>query len=181
MEIKIQKWEMVGIAISVILFGVFLYRQLDWDTKFVRHELPDNIQRKMSVLRLKNIELVAIPDEVYESFKESPADSEYFQGEKKSLVAVVTANSAYKDDFKQTFNEMLSHEAHQRHYRQQVFEVDPANVIWCDGPLFCSKKWIGNNCSKGLCIINPATHEALIDNSLDVRQIPFLLTALKEW
>jgi len=181
MDNKIAAWEVVLFLACLIGLGAYAYTHVDWHGMFNPPRLPEHVQKKMNLLRLSNIKLVAIPDEVYDSFKDSPEEAEFFQGNTKVIAAVMPTGCPYRNAFKQSFDQMLSHVNHKKIYRQRIIETGMSTTIWCNGPNVCSKMWLFNNCGDGLCIINPVTHEAIIDNSRDVRQIPFLLTALKDW
>lgn len=180
MKDKIQAWEVITFLIGCLIVGYFTYTHVDWKGLFNPPKFPAHVQKKMNLLKLRNIKLVRIPDDVYESFEKNPEEADVFQGKIKTIAAFMPTGCPYREAFNQKLDEMLSLANHKQRYHQRMIETGMTISASCNGTM-CPKMWLLQNCADGLCIINPVTREAVIDTSRDVRQIPFLLTALKEW
>lgn len=137
--------------------------------------------------------IIQIPQPIFDNLPKKQPGYEFFSGKNKHLILLNweasscpfsdrTPKQAY---YQRYFAQKAKHifdknsflkESYHKHFIEDsrwlkcydVYPVTPACWIW-------------QYCERGLCIINPQTHEAIVDNS----QFPFqplaLLKAYKDW
>ena len=180
--VKIEGWEIAVGLIGCLLIGLYAYSHKDDIKEHLkpRPTFPPAVQERMNKLyMLKDTRLVSIPDKIYKSMERSPEESDYLTGEKKSIITVMASGCPYREAFRRAFDTTLQKYDFSQNYRLREIHTGSSIVISCEYP--CTQTWIIENCGNGFCIVNPRTHQALIDTSRNAMQIPLLLEALKNW
>ena len=179
---RIERWEIL-LALGVFLFfSLYIYHHIDFeDLLRPQPATPVHIKGKIAPSRkLKDVKIVSIPDEVYESIKQNSAAAKYLQGNEKYVLMMYTRGCPYARAFKNAFSKLFATNAYRPYYRKHIFELWGSTWISCNTAT-CPKLWIFENCGQGICIINPKLRKAVIDNSQDASQIELLLEKYKEW
>lgn len=131
---------------------------------------------------LKNIKTVNIPQKVYDGIKDNGDYKEYILGNKKHVFMVTFTGCPYARAFRQQLERLFSYGDYSDYYDKDIIPVGQGVAVSCNAShMNCPKAWLFDKCGEGICIINPVTRQAVIDNSQNPRQIEALLDQYKDW
>lgn len=131
---------------------------------------------------LKDIKTAAIPQKVYDGIKDNAEYKEYLLGNKKHVFMVTFTGCPYARAFRQQLERLFSYGDYSDYYEKEIIPVGQGVSISCNSDhMNCPKAWLFKHCGEGICIINPVTRQAVIDNSQNARQIEALLDQYKDW
>lgn len=131
---------------------------------------------------LKNVKTVTIPQKVYDGIKDNGEYKEYLFGNKKHVFMVTFTGCPYARAFRQQLEQLFNYGDYADYYEKDIIPVGQGVSVSCNSNhMNCPKAWLFANCGEGICILNPVTRQAVIDNSQNPRQIEALLDRYKEW
>ncbi len=172
---------LVLLGLCLLGIGYYVYKQIDWNPP--KTQTVSTVQINGKTLPISRVKVVQIPPEIYESMKDNPEWKEHLLGEQKRVLLITWDGCPYARAFKQALQKAFTIKNVSKFYTQDI--VVTGQSVWanCQGPLkeHCPKVWIMEHCMGGICIINPKTHEAIVDESQNAQQILPLLAAYATW
>ena len=168
------------IVILVILLPVIIYLAVDWDKPTQKKIRSVTIEGdKMAV---SNVHAEKIPQAIYDGISDNPQYKEFFLGNKKHIVMLTWDGCPYRVAFKNKVKQALAHPALKKKYNMDIVPTGQTFYADCNSNhLNCPTVWVANHCMGSICIINPQTKEAIIDDSHDPEQILPLAAAYVNW
>ncbi len=182
---QVESWEVWVFLICVLVLGTHFGRQIDFENVF-KKDSPVPVHMGGSVRsfgNLRDVKVVNIPPYVYESLNEDTRFKRYLTGNHKYILFFTYNGCPYARAYKHAFNELFNERGFDEYYRKRVITVGRTTSASCPGhqTLECATLWIFQNCFGGLCILNPARKQAVVDNSQNARQLADLLAKYEEW
>ena len=135
------------------------------------------------------MKVVKIPQTVYDNMSKTTQCSEHLTGDKKRVInpyfgwdlrnVKTSLQQAFEDDKEIRDAYVLDLGGGP----SQIYTEIPDNATEEDlrKAVQTACYWMWDHCLENACIVNPATHEAIIDSSQDPAQILPLLTAYVDW
>ncbi len=124
---------------------------------------------------LKNVQIVSIPDAVYRAGGDF---SQYLNGDKKRIFMLALPGCPYSRAFRRKLDALFASSDYKNYYTRDIVNVGSSETVFCRN---CPKEWLFDHCGEGICIIDPQTRQAVIDNSQNSAQLAVLLERFKEW
>lgn len=171
------------IVLGVCLLGMayYGYKHIDWNPP--KKKVITVVEVNGKTVPLGQVHAIQIPQEVYDSMADNPEWKGHLLGDKKRVLLITWDGCPYARAFKQALERAFTTKYIDNFYTQDI--VVTGQTVWgsCQGPQqeICPKIWIMNHCMGGICIINPKTHEAIVDESQNAQQILPLLAAYAKW
>lgn len=176
---QLQKGETWVFLICAFSLGMYCFDKFDvsnlvkWDSSTPVHmggSVGDTTQ-------LKEVSVLNIPDEVYQSLNGDSHFKRYLTGNHKYIL-LWTFSAPYYRPYTEAFERTFP--LFSAYYRKRVeAEMGPAGVMVGCGQR--ASQWLLKNCFEHVCILNPQRKQVVVDKSKDARQLPILLEAYKEW
>jgi hypothetical protein len=176
---QVESWE-IWLTMGVLFFGgLYIYNHVDFEDLLTKNPpAPLHMEGKIADSRpLKEVQIVSIPNEVYETMAQEPKGAKYLMGNKKYIIAILPTNCPYANAYKNALNYLFKEKGFSEYYRKHLMH---GGFFTCRSEN-CSMFWLYNHCGGGICLINPARREAVIDNSQNTKQLPMLLEKYKNW
>jgi len=176
---KIEAWEILA-TIGVLFFGgLYIYHHVDFEDLLTPNPpQPVHMEGKIAkTKRLKDVQVVPIPKEVYDAIEMDSQGSKYILGNKKYIVVLTGRGFPQLSAYRNKLSDLYRNKGFSEYYRKHFIETNGFTYRNENCPL-C---WLWNNCLRKVCLINPAKRIAVIDSSLDVEQLPILLEKYKDW
>ncbi len=163
-----------------------------WD---VRTQAVDVLQVMGQTRRLSGVKAVQIPQNVYNSMERAPQWKEHLLGDKKRVLLMTWDGCPYARAFKNSLQEVFKDAQIQKAYTLDIQvtgqmvscgsmilpDTEKATLAELQAVLQTPCRWIMDHCMAGICIINPRTHEAVVDSSQNAGQIVPLLVGYASW
>ena len=184
------KWFAVLVLCGLIILYYFLFHQ-PYDP------LPNRTVWAINSSWGKRIvfktRIIQIPQQLFDRLSAEQPGYELFKGKDKHLILLgwdpsrcifsdrTPKRAYYQKYFITEASSMFDKDSSvQGGYRKHFLQNDrgfACNDIYAVTPA-C---WIEKYCAKGMCIINPQTHEAIVDSSQFLWQLRPMLKAYQEW
>ncbi len=171
--LKMETWVFLICAFSL---GMYCFDKLDisnwlkWDSSTPVH-MGGSVG---NTAQLKEVSVLDIPDEVYQSLKRDTHFKRYLTGNHKYVLLWTFASRRhFIEEFKYISSDFSAY------YRKRITgELGRSASPDC---IHCASSWIFEHCFRYVCILNPQRKQVVVDKSEDTRQLPVLLEAYKEW
>ena len=125
---------------------------------------------------VSGVKVVQIPQNVYDSMERAPQWKEHLLGDKKRVLLMTWDGCPYARAFKNSLQEVFKDAQ-----IQKAYTLEQATAAQLQAVLQTPCRWIMDHCMAGICIINPRTHEAVVDSSQNAGQIVPLLEGYSSW
>lgn len=129
----------------------------------------------------REVQVKEIPQSVYDSMALNSDYSKYLRGSQKRVFAVLPSGCPYARAFIKALNSAFSDPEIASVYHKDIIRVGHSEMIWCKGGAECPKSYLLETCGEGICIINPAQRQIVVDNSQRSSGIIPLLKHYKNW
>lgn len=131
---------------------------------------------------VNEVHIESIPQAVYDGIANNGMYKEFLLGNKKQVVLFTWDGCPYARAFHQALNKAFTFKVLEKFYKLNVVNVGKVNSASCNSDnLNCPHAWLMQHCGNGICIINPMTKEAIVDQSKNAAQILPLLMAYSRW
>ncbi len=172
------------IVLIICLLGIafYAYKHIDWNPP--KKEAIYAVEVNGKTVPVSEVRVEQIPQEVYDSMKDNGRWANHLTGDKKRLLLITWDGCPYARAFHSELDKAFGKSGYFDKYYVKDVEVTGKSVGgYCEGPLaeHCPLIWLMHNCINGICIINPKTKEAIIDESQNAKQILPLLMAYATW
>lgn len=133
--------------------------------------------------KVTGVKVVQIPQATYDSMADNSEWKDHLLGNKKRVLFVTWEGCPHNRAFKQSLQKVFNFPNISNFYTQDFVLTGQSVGVSCKGNFqqYCPKTWIMDHCTNRICIINPKTHEAIIDSSHDTEQALPLLAAYAQW
>ena len=162
--------------------GIYIYKHVDWNAP--KKQRITSVEINGQTVPLHQVKIEQIPQAVYDSMKDNPHWSNHLTGNKKRVLLITWNGCPYARAYRQALDKVFKKGSPlQKQYVKDIEVTGQSVGGSCKGPLAasCPLMWIMDHCMGGICIINPQTHEAIVDESQNAQQILPLLTAYAAW
>ena len=121
-----------------------------------------------------------IPQEVYDSIEKNNEFSQYLQGPKKHVLTLSLRGCPYAKAFASAIDAAFLDEDIANAYQKDIVPIGSSESVYCNGNQ-CPRRYLFYTCGQGLCIINPAKRQILVEKSRRPERLMQLLYAYKDW
>jgi len=121
-----------------------------------------------------------IPQEVYDSIENNSEFSQYLQGPKKHVFTLSLRGCPYAKAFANAIDQAFLEEEIATAYQKDIVPIGRSEYLNCNGKQ-CPRMYLFNTCGQGLCIINPAKRQIVVEKSRSKERLMYLLAAYKDW
>jgi len=201
-QLKFEPWEIKLAVVVLLIAGIFILGRINFeDLVTINPRKPVHMEGKIAATStLKKVELLSIPNEVYEAIKNEPIPpkgKQYFFGNKKYVIVIYDDEKFRIPSYRSALKNLFENEDFSEYYHKRLIYNDGFFCIMGDCSLYwvnlfvsrctvcrseyCPMHWLYRNCAGRTCIINPARREAVVDSSQDERQLPIVLEKYKNW
>jgi len=164
----------------LILIPIIVYFAVDWEK--VKQKKIRSVTIAGETIALSKVHAEKIPQNIFDGIKDNPQYKEFFLGKKKHIVMLTWDGCPYRVAFKNKVKQALSHPVLKKKYSMDIVPTGQSFYADChSNHLNCPTVWVANHCMGTICIINPKTKEAIIDDSHDPEQILPLAAAYVNW
>ena len=168
------------IIVLLLLLPVIIYLAVDWDK--VKQQKIRFVTIGEETIALTGVHAEKIPQAIYDGMSDNSQYQEFFLGDKKHIVMLTWDGCPYRVAFKNKVQHALAHPALKKKYNMDIVPTGQTFYADCNSNhLNCPIVWVANHCMGNICIINPQTKEAIIDDSHDPEQILPLAAAYVNW
>ena len=105
-----------------------------------------------------------IPQEVYDSIENNSEFSQYLQGPKKHVFTLSLRGCPYAKAFANAIDQAFLEEEIATAYQKDIVPIGRSEYLNCNGKQ-CPRMYLFNTCGQGLCIINPAKRQIVVEKS----------------
>ena len=109
-----------------------------------------------------------IPQEVYDSI------------ENNSEFTLSLRGCPYAKAFANAIDQAFLEEEIATAYQKDIVPIGRSEYLNCNGQQ-CPRMYLFNTCGQGLCIINPAKRQIVVEKSRSKERLMYLLAAYKDW
>jgi len=182
---QVESWEVWLFVGALVFLSFYFGRQLDFENMFKQDAAsPVHMGALPSGLgTLQGVEVVDIPERVYESLPEDGKFKRYLTGNHKYLFLFTYPGCPYARAFSGAFERLFTQKGFDEYYRKRVISVGRTTTISCPGQrdMNCATAWVYQTCFGNLCIFNPVRKQVVVDHSQNAHQLEALLEKYKEW
>ena len=169
----------LGLALS----GIAVYAYMHMDRDSAQKQTIPFVEVNGKKVWVDQVKVVQIPQEIYDSIPDNAHWAGHLQGNKKRVFLSTWDGCPYRRAFHHELDKAFGKSGvFKKFYVKDVEETGQSIVVRCSSPKnICPMKWLLDHCMGNICIINPQTHEAIVDDSHDAKQILPLLMAYANW
>ena len=189
-------------CLTLLVYGMgkWFIREWNWNKAMKWNDMEQSVsQVRVDGINkgIDEVKIVRIPQTVYENLDKKTTRKEHFLGAKKHVVVgSIDGFCQYWDSFVREINDVFKNEKIRKTYELTIYNADPGHENCEYTPLPYADhatveemrkayqhpcRWIETHCRLSMCIINPQTHEAVIDSSQHPEQILPLLKTYENW
>ena len=106
--------------------------------------------------------------------------SQYLQGPKKHVFTLSLRGCPYAKAFANAIDQAFLEEEIATAYQKDIVPIGRSEYLNCNGKQ-CPRMYLFNTCGQGLCIINPAKRQIVVEKSRSKERLMYLLAAYKDW
>ena len=180
-----MKIDLIIFLVCLVGLGGYLYYNYTHTAhpKAAKEQIISQVQVNGKIAKVNNVKVVEIPQETYDSMTNNPKWKEHLSGNKKRVLLVTWDGCPYNRAFKQALQKVFKFPKIGNFYIKDIILTGQEITVRCEGdlPWNCPMKWIMDHCANRICIINPKTHEAIIDGSSNTDQVLPILAAYAQW
>lgn len=131
---------------------------------------------------VNEVHIEPIPQAVYDGIANNGMYKEFLLGNKKQVILFTWDGCPYARAFRQALDKAFTFKVLEKFYKLNVVHVGKVMRASCNSNnLDCPHAWLIQHCGNGICIINPMTKEAIVDESKNAAQILPILMAYSQW
>lgn len=182
---QVEAWEVIAFVVCILVFAVYFGHKIDFEN-VLKKDSPVPVHMQGQIARgaaLPGVQVVNIPDTVFESLEQDTEFKRYLTGNHKYVFLFTYPGCPYARAFSNAFKRLFEEEGFDEFYRKRIQPVGRTTMVSCPGhrDMNCATAWVYQNCFSKLCIFNPVRRQAVVDSSQNANQIEALLEAYKEW
>ncbi len=182
---QVESWEVVAFLLCALVLGSYFASKVDWEN-LLQKDSPTPVHMGGELQpshAITGIQVVPIPDSVYESLETDTKFKRYLTGNHKYVYFFTYPGCPYARAFTNAFKQLFEKDGFSEYYRKRIQTVGRTTSISCPGhrDLNCATAWVYHMCFGKLCIFNPVRRQVVVDGTQNARQIEALLERFREW
>ena len=182
---QVNAWEIIVFLICALFLSNYACNRFDLINR-LRPTAAEPVHMGGNVGNEKNlrqVQVVNIPDYVYDSLEVDTRFKLYLTGNHKYIFLFTYPGCPYARAYSGALQHAFENEGFSSYYRKRIFNVGRSSLVSCPGRMntTCATMWLYQTCFGNLCVFNPVRKQVVVDKSQQATQLGALLDIYKEW